>query len=431
MKYCKQCGKEFEDSMQFCTNCGGRLGQNTMGQEATRVNVSAGRPNPKMKFSNIIIVLIAVLAAGYFIYDRIEKKKQADKEQIEANKLMAFAKYDKIGEFGDYGVEGLALVSQKLTDENGKSKVLYGFINERYEECVLCIYQRIEPFEGDVTLVELADKYALINKSGEIEQQLKYTEITDFTEEGYARAFLRDKNKGDQFWFINRRGKELDQKYEWISDPTESSSWYKDVQWMKVKKDGKYGMIDKNRQEVIRCKYDDVDNSRYDKLFDDNGLVRVRVGDQWGCINKSGSEIVPIKYDFLYRYKDDVYKVTLNDKWGYIDKKGNTVIDCVYDDDFKLPEGNNGVIIKRNGLYGMRNYYGEYVSPQYEFISSHIYYDRILVKKNGKYGFIKAWGGDEIIRCIYDYASDFSYNRSYVQKDGQTFYIDVNGNRLN
>ena len=80
----------------------------------------------------------------------------------------------------------------------------YGFINERYEECIPCIYQRIEPFEGDVTIVELADKYALMNKHGEIVGHLKYSEIGDFSDDGNARATANDK-----YCLINRKGEEI------------------------------------------------------------------------------------------------------------------------------------------------------------------------------------------------------------------------------
>lgn len=204
MKYCKKCGKEFDDSMRFCTSCGGSLEQKTNGPKMPEQKNSGGVPKPKPKFSKIIVILVAALIVGYVVHDRIEEHKK----QTELNKVLAYAEYDEIGEFGGYGVEGLALVRNK---ENG----LYGFVNERYDKYIPCIYQRIEPFEGDVTIVELADKYALMNKKGEIVRPLKYSEIEDFTDEGYARATAQI-NGEDKYWLINRRGEEIRPLYTGI-----------------------------------------------------------------------------------------------------------------------------------------------------------------------------------------------------------------------
>ena len=179
--------------MMFCTNCGGSLEQKTTSKEATGQKASGGGPKPKPMLSKIIVGLVAALIVVFVVH----KWSEDDKKQIEANKLLAFAKYDEIGEFGGYGAKGLALVR-----DNDHS--WYGFINERFEECIPCIYQRIEPFEGDVTIVELADKYALMNKHGEIVMPLKYSEIEEFSDVGYARATANDK-----WWLINRKGEEI------------------------------------------------------------------------------------------------------------------------------------------------------------------------------------------------------------------------------
>ncbi|MBQ8957937.1 MAG: zinc-ribbon domain-containing protein [Bacteroidales bacterium] len=75
MKYCKKCGKEFDDSMQFCTHCGGSLEQKATGQEATVQEASGDRPKPKPKLSKIIVVLAAALIVVFVVHNRIEEQK--------------------------------------------------------------------------------------------------------------------------------------------------------------------------------------------------------------------------------------------------------------------------------------------------------------------------------------------------------------------
>lgn len=375
--------------MMFCTNCGGSL-ENKNSENDTSNN----HRKSKLKISKIIVILVAVLGVSYFVYDKIKEKIEFDKEQIEANKLVAFATYKEIGEFGSYGVEGLALVRKEQKDESGKNQTLYGFINERYEECIRCIYQRIEPFEGDVTIVELEDKYALMNKKGEIEQ-LKYNRIYDFSEEGYARAYTKE-----YCWIVNRKGKELTKAYGDID-----SRWiegYFNCPVLRIMNEGKYGYMDKNLNEIVECKYDKLPN-------DYNGY-------DWS--NWKGDE--------------KVAKVNRNGKYGYLDKNFNEVIECKYDDVHVLLSSKEKVRIsvRTNGMECLINEYGNEISSWYDDIAYSIKDSRCRVKRNDKYGFIDE-DGNLIVSCIYDYANEeFSYGKCSVKYDNRWFVIDKWGNYI-
>ena len=61
---------------------------------------------------------------------------------------------------------------------------------------------------------------------------------------------------------------------------------------LKVKKDGKYGFIDKSGNEVIPFVYDGFD------YFID-GLAYVRKGDKWGYIDKTGREVTGFLYQSI------------------------------------------------------------------------------------------------------------------------------------
>jgi hypothetical protein len=57
----------------------------------------------------------------------------------------------------------------------------------------------------------------------------------------------------------------------------------------KVKKDGKYGVIDKTGNVIIKAKYDDID------AFSEN-VAPVRKEKAWGAVDITGKEIIPVMY---------------------------------------------------------------------------------------------------------------------------------------
>lgn len=70
-----------------------------------------------------------------------------------------------------------------------------------------------------------------------------------------------------------------------------------------------------------------------------NGLQLQSVGKsfavsdgKWGCINDKGTEVVKCQYDLIYPFREKITFVQKSGKWGMIDEKGREVIPCIYDD---------------------------------------------------------------------------------------------------
>lgn len=93
----------------------------------------------------------------------------------------------------------------------------------------------------------------------------------------------------------------------------------------KVKKNGKWGFINRSRCEIVSPKYDFVSD------FSDK-LARVRLGNKFGFINKEGREITGLRFDGLYDFQEGLAVAKIGQKWGFIDRVGKLVIDCQYDD---------------------------------------------------------------------------------------------------
>ena len=121
-----------------------------------------------------------------------------------------------------------------------------------------------------------------------------------------------------------------------------------------VKANGKWGLVDKDGEELIAPRYNWMsknfvegvsvvgDNDRglgyvndegveivapkYDQVCDFcNGFAPVRLNNKWGIIDKSGKEVIEVKYDDVDYFENGKAKVTLGDEEFEIDTQGNRI----------------------------------------------------------------------------------------------------------
>lgn len=197
-----------------------------------------------------------------------------------------------------------------------------------------------------------------------------------------------------------------------------------------VKKNDKYGFIDKSGKEIIKCTYDDVGEINYNiktryvhpnrlfngyEMFHDkelywyyinelgytNHLIKVSKSGKWGIINTQGNTVLPFiyndlrindsnhiaakignkwqfldlnnkktispKFKFIKDYNENFAFVKLNEKWDIFDFKILKIIKREYD---KIREfSSNGSIVMKNERYKLVNKYGEEISREYDGIS--------------------------------------------------------------
>ena len=82
-----------------------------------------------------------------------------------------------------------------------------------------------------------------------------------------------------------------------------------------VKKDGKYGYIDKEGHVVIPFEYD------YAEDFSE-GLAQVRKDGKYGFIDKEGHVVIPFEYDDAEDFSEGLAHVEKDGEWFYINQKG-------------------------------------------------------------------------------------------------------------
>ena len=348
---------------------------------------TSSKPNKTGKtILYVLISIIVVATLGGLLY---YKQTQNNEAQLEQNKLIAFAKYDHIGYFGEHGALGLALVEMEVDGDD-----FYGMINGRYEEVVPCIYEEINQFEYGVSVARLNGKYAIINTEGSIKKHLNYTNVLDFSDDGFAKAYIDDLE-----CYINRQGEERCPLYDYID------YWDEDDYGMaRVSRDGKEGYMDKDFEEVVECKYDDI------RGFCD-GLARVEPNGLYGYVDNTGEVIIPIEYDDTdYDFYKGIERVAKNGKWGVIDKSNNILVPLKYSklsgfgkDSHISGMPNNVALAERNGGEVLVNINGEEISKLYDEIRSFGSKNyAVVVNRDGDVTF-GAIGkdGKEILACVY------------------------------
>ncbi len=164
--------------------------------------------------------------------------------------------------------------------------------------------------------------------------------------------------------------------------------------YYKLKRNGKYGIIDSQLNNVTPFIYD------YIWDFEKNNLCKVRIkqpdGLKHGYINANCVEQVAVKYDEIESFKNGLAVAKLDGFYGIINEQDKVVVP------FKLDYPYMSEL--RNGYASIRGY-------------------------NNKWGTINAQG-QVVIPCEYDSQIVFDKDGfDRVRKDGEEFIIDVFGNR--
>lgn len=218
-----------------------------------------------------------------------------------------------------------------------------------HEKAHLGIFQSDD---GSYYMSNVPSTYTLIDKTGEPVTDVQYDSAGSL---GNGMAIVR---QGDRRSVIDSTGKEIKagEQYETIEKFSES--------YLRVKKDGKYGLVNYNWEEVVPCKYDWIPSAFSETLFTvmsdkkvglvdltgkefvpckyDNtsfaashisdGMLIVCQNGKYGAIDMTtGKETVPTQCDWIYPFQEGVAAVRIDEKYGYIDKTGREIVPCKYD----------------------------------------------------------------------------------------------------
>lgn len=289
------------------------------------------------------------------------------------------------------------------------------------------------------------NKYGVINKEGEIIIEPTYTNVQIpnpskplFICMGeYNQELGEYENK-----VLNANKEQILTTYDRVSaisvESTDTNIPY-EKSVLKYKKDGKYGLIDFEGNEITEPIYDEIIGLDYKE-----GTLQVKQGEKYGVINIKGAVMVKVEYDSVSadNYYDPQTKSTKAGfivsqkteegyRYGYIDYKGKKILKPEYTKIERVNEiqGEDIYFIAyKNGQAGLMKNNKCLTNYDYENIEYNLSNNLFIVQRNSKKGIINI-NGDIIVNTEYD---ELSFGGEYINavKDNELKILDVNGNEI-
>ena len=142
------------------------------------------------------------------------------------------------------------------------------------------------------------------------------------------------------------------------------------------------------------------------------------------------------KYSRVNYLNFDLWAVTdINThKSGVIDIRGNQIIPCVFDEIGGILQGSNDILVmnidSNNTYFGLVNKKGNtLIEPKYNDFDCGFIGGLWAVKLNNKWGYVDK-NDNTIIPFKYDKANPFFEEKAQVELNGERFYIDKNGVKI-
>lgn len=317
-----------------------------------------------------------------------------------------------------YFSEGLAAVK-----ENGK----WGFINKEGKVVIDFIYTDAEPFKHGVARVSQGSEWGYIFPTGDYALSLnRWLEDNKSANglrgtlkeiEGWNRSVVTyrwiDSVQNEDDLIIHygsiKQSTDILRKVEDYRNPNKYGFYHEDYETVQipfiyddaysfnhssitaVKKDDKWGVINRNGEEIKPFIYDDA------RAVNESYLA-LKQGDRWGFISSEGEVKVPFEYKEVSDFHDLVAVVTVEekDKQGlvktYVNKEGRHLSDKYYKKayDFShelgvVAEEEKNFFNKGRIKYGVIDGYGkEVVSPDYDFIFPFSEGKALVIRKDKK-----------------------------------------------
>ena len=246
-------------------------------------------------------------------YQRLYKIDGADLICCYLNERYGLFDYDgykitplKYSEINNFTSNGLARVNVGGILEEERDPILrniewvcnggqYGYVDTSGKEILPIKYDFADDFENELAWVKINYKEGFINKTGKEIIPIKYSSARRMSDSLICVEL-------DNKWgIVNNNGEEI---YPLIYDYLGCFDYNLAI----VNQNKKYSLIDTNNGEIITKR-------KYDHICSIYGeLAKVVINGKCGFIDRAGNEIVPCKYDDVQVLKDGVILVKLNNE---------------------------------------------------------------------------------------------------------------------
>lgn len=326
-----------------------------------------------------VIIAIAVVIMFIFIIKNVLKERENITKESEYFALYAEKKWGVINQDGEQ------------------------VIIPTYQEMIVIPNKKKDVFICTYNIDEEAGTYktkAINSKNEEIltgYEQIEALENIDADGNVWHEENILRIKKNGKYGLIDLNGKELlPTEYDEITvlDGIENS--------IIIKKDGKVGLVNDNGSILVEAKYEEIKN-----LGDTykNGYITISEDGKYGVVSATKKQILENKYDEISQiYLKDYYLVKESGKKKLIDSKGTTIIENGFDEIKSTTS--RGIIFTKNNLYGEMSIAGEtLIEAKYQNLKEAIN-GIYIAKQNDKYGIINT---TENVEISFDYTG-ITYN---------------------
>ena len=279
------------------------------------------------------------------------------------------------------------------------------------------------------------EKWGVIDSKGEIIITPSYAEmivIPDSTQDVFLCTYEIDEEKGTyKTKAIDKKSNEIYTEYEQIEalenyDKNQNVWHEKDL--LKVKQNGKYGLIDLKGRTILNCDYDDI----YTLKGIENSIIIEKNG-QVGLIDSTGRTVIETIYKEIKSLGQEALDgyITINNegKYGVIGANKDHKLENNYE---KIEQiyGKNLYVIVENGNQKLINSKGTVLIDQgFDKIKQILQKrdDQIIFVKDGKYG-VMTTSGEVKIENIYEEIKELENGHLVAKKDEKYGIIDNENN---
>lgn len=200
-----------------------------------------------------------------------------------------------------------------------------------------------------------------------------------------------------------------------------------DSEWIYVMEEENYFVNDdENRVAIIPEGY------IIEGIYSEGQVVANKDG-KYGYLDENLDEVCEFQWDDLTAIADGYGAAKSGEKWALIEDDGELITDYIYDDIAISEMGfcslNKVFLVEQNGTWIMVNQKGETVGTEtFTAVQAFISDEYAAVQQDGKWGYVND-DGEIIIEAQYDEAQSFQAEMAGVLVDGLWGYIDME-NRL-
>ena len=272
--------------------------------------------------------------------------------QSKENDLYGFVdmKGNKIGKAEYTGFNGFQNgFSRVIKKINGASKS--GYIDTKGKIIIPFIYDVATSFEDGWAVVSKDSQFYFVDPSGnEKPTPRKYDKLVAFRS-GFAMGTIEDSSKKNTYYYINKNLKEA-----FSIEAKQGYNFQENI--AVINRTGVYELMDTKGNPYKELT--DIEVVKFPK----EGLLGVRKDKKWGFIDKTGKQVVPFLYEDCDSYVGNYAKIKQDDKWGIIDKTGKVIIAPKYDN--IVPNEEGIFIYYQDSYYGIIDKNGKIISsPNY------------------------------------------------------------------